>query len=91
MNESIPEGFQKIMTKDGKVLYVKVDREACIGAGSCEVLAANTFKLDDQGIAYLVQENNYDVLSDILAGAQSCPVFAIILLDENQKQIWPEM
>lgn len=73
---------------------VKVLREACISAGSCVVLAPNTFELDEEGIAIVKAQGgtpeNTDSDEDILAGAQSCPVDAIIVEDENGNQIWPE-
>ncbi len=68
---------------------VEVIREACIGAGSCAVLSAGTFELDDENIAVVVKQNG-DSDEDILAGAQSCPVDAIIVTDEDGKQVWPE-
>ena len=73
---------------------VKVIREACISAGSCVVLAPGTFELDEEGIAIIKAQGgepgNEDSDEDILAGAQSCPVDAIIVEDEEGNQIWPE-
>jgi ferredoxin len=69
---------------------VEVIREACIGAGSCAVLAANTFEMDEENIAVIKQQNG-DSDEDILAAAQSCPVDAIIVRDENGNQVWPEV
>ncbi|PIW36907.1 MAG: hypothetical protein COW24_03035 [Candidatus Kerfeldbacteria bacterium CG15_BIG_FIL_POST_REV_8_21_14_020_45_12] len=68
---------------------VEVIREACIGAGSCAVLAAGTIEMDDENIAVVVKQNG-DSDEDILAAAQSCPVDAIIVRDETGNQIWPE-
>lgn len=68
---------------------VEVIREACIGAGSCAVLAPNTIEMDDENIAVVVKQNA-DSDDDILSAAQSCPVNAIIVRDEAGKQIWPE-
>jgi len=80
-----------ISTKDGKKITIKIDKDLCIGAGSCAALASLTYGLDDKGIAYIIENNDYDTLEDILAGAQSCPVFAILLYDEEMNQIWPIM
>ncbi len=68
---------------------VEVIREACIAAGSCVVLASETFELDDENLVRIKKQNgNSD--EDILMAAQSCPVNAIIVRDETGKQIWPE-
>ena len=53
------------------------------------VLAPNTFELDDELIAVLKRGKKKDKYEDILAGAKSCPVLAIILEDEDGKQIYP--
>lgn len=37
-------------------MKIVVDRDACIGAASCVVLAAKTFGLDEQGKAYILNE-----------------------------------
>jgi len=89
MNDEDKSKLKKITTKDGKVLYINVVKELCIGAGSCEALAPLTFGLDDKGIAFLIENSNYDTLEDIMAGAQSCPVFAILIYDEDYNQLWP--
>lgn len=68
---------------------VEVIREQCIAAGSCVVLAPNTFELDEENLVRIVKQNG-DSDEDILMGAQSCPVNAIIVRDETGKQIWPE-
>lgn len=91
MNNIDKFDYTEIKTKDGKKIFIKIDREACIGVGSCAAIAPLTYGLDDTNIAYLIKNSTYDTLADILAGAQSCPVFAIILLDEHMNQIWPEL
>jgi len=70
-------------------MKIKIDRDLCIGAGTCVVLAENTFELDDELIAILKSGKRKDKYEDILAGAKSCPVLAIILEDEDGKQIYP--
>lgn len=86
----MPQIFSKTLkTKDGKMIEVILDKDLCIGAGSCAALASQTFGLDEKGIAFIIENNEYDTLEEILAGAQSCPVFAIKILDENKNQLWP--
>jgi ferredoxin len=81
--------FKKIKTKDGKTVSIKVDRGICIGAASCSAIAPLTFAMDDQNLAYLISSTDYDDLETVMAGAMSCPVFAIIIQDETGKQIYP--
>ncbi|PJA40291.1 hypothetical protein CO178_02400, partial [candidate division WWE3 bacterium CG_4_9_14_3_um_filter_34_6] len=42
---------------DKKIHKIEVDRDLCIGAGPCEVLASKTFKLDDEGKAVVINSN----------------------------------
>lgn len=84
-----------------KIRDIKIDRGLCIGVGTCVVLAPNTFELDDELIAVLKNQKKVsrrrspdligegDSDGDILTAAKSCPVLAIILEDENGKQIYP--
>lgn len=68
---------------------VEVIREQCISAGSCVVLAEQTFDLDEENLVRVKQQNgNSD--EDILAAAQSCPVDAIVVYDDAGNQVWPE-
>lgn len=70
-------------------LKIRIDRDLCIGAGTCVVLAPNTFDLDDELKAVLKNEEKKDSDEDILAAARSCPVLAIFLEDSEGKQIYP--
>lgn len=87
--------------KQEKRYKVKVLRDVCIGAGSCEVISPNVFKVDEESKAIVLDQgtkpddNGFievtkDTAENVLAAAKSCPVFAIIVLDEKGKQIWPE-
>jgi ferredoxin len=75
----------------GKSKYiVEVIRELCIGAASCVAIAADTFMLDEENKAYLI-ESEWDQDDIIMAAAQSCPTFAIIIKDAaTGKQIFPQ-
>ena len=69
---------------------ITIKRDLCIGAASCSAIAPNTFALDDKNLV-LIKEGEWDEDELILAAAQSCPVFAIIIEDlETGKQIFPE-
>lgn len=88
INESVDT--QSGTAKKSKYKVI-IKKELCIGAAACEALASNTFGMDQDNIAYL-KEGEWDEDELILAAAQSCPVFAIIILDlETGKQIFPEV
>ena len=82
-------------------MRVKVDRELCIGAASCIALLPEVFELDEEGKA-IIKKLRGNPTSDwtdykdlpaeaqmILAAAKSCPTNAIIIEDDEGKQIYP--
>lgn len=73
-----------------KIVY---DRNKCIGAASCSALAPMTFIMDEENKAIFNQDSEeFDKDDDILAGAQSCPVFAIKIYDKiSGELIFPEV
>lgn len=77
-------------TKPLKIGKVVVDRELCIGAAPCVTVAPGVFQLDDENKAYVVNQKGADD-ETILLAAQSCPVQAIIIYDEEGNQIYPEL
>lgn len=62
---------------------VKVSKDACIGCGACQALVPDVFDLDDDGLAYVLEnakiEENID---NIKEAADNCPTSAISV-DEN--------
>jgi len=71
-------------------MKVEVDRELCISVATCVAVAPGTFELDDEGIA-VVKNAKGDDEATILQAAQSCPVNAIIVYDDDGKQIHPPL
>jgi len=69
-------------------MKVKVDRELCIGVGNCVAAAPRVFKLDQQNKAVAADTPSVDeeILWD---AAQSCPENAIILEDDEGRQLYP--
>lgn len=66
-----------------------VDRNLCIGAGSCVALAPKVFQLDKENKAVIVDSEG-DTDENILAAAKSCPTSAIILKNkETSEQEYP--
>lgn len=76
------------MTNDLKISKVEVDKDICIGAGPCAVLASKTFKLVN-GKAEVISIDQ-DTPIDILDAAKSCPVLAIKVYDQNGNLIYPK-
>ena len=75
--------------KETRIGKIEVDRDLCIGAGTCEVLASKTFALDNEG-KVVILEGGDDSDQDIIDAAQSCPVFAIKIYDKDGKLIYPK-
>jgi len=72
-----------------KIAKIYVDRELCIGAGSCVAIAPGVFQLDEENKAYVVNSEGADDETIFLA-AQSCPTRAISLYDKDGNKIYPE-
>lgn len=69
-------------------MKVIVDRNLCIGAASCVAIAPNTFRLDDENKAVVVDIKATDK-DTLIAAAQSCPTLAITVIDDDGTQIYP--
>jgi len=59
-------------------MNIKIDKEKCIGCGTCVALAGNTFKIGDDGKAEVINQHGDDN-SAIQMAADSCPIQAITL------------
>ena len=83
---------------------IKVDPDLCIGAASCVTISPDTFQLNaenkaevlDHGVADAptyerVIELNDSEKETLILAAQSCPTLAIFVYDEAGKQLYPEM
>ncbi len=89
ITKSADDNTHSATTINGKY-RLEIDREACIGAASCVAIAGNTFTLDEAN-KVLIIEGDWDTDEIVLAAAQSCPVFAIkVFENETGKQIFPE-
>ncbi len=88
--ENLPEQMSQGVTKAGrKIRRIVIDRQACIGAQSCVVVAPGIFQMDEQNLAYVVDPDAHDE-ETLLMAAQSCPVLAIHLFDKDGKKVFPE-
>jgi ferredoxin len=59
-------------------LHIKIDRDVCIGSGTCVRLARGTFELDADNIANVV-DPEIATEEEILRAERSCPTGAITL------------
>lgn len=77
---------EPVMTK----FKVVIDRDKCIGAGSCVDLAGLTFKMGMDNKAELIdQDGNSD--EEKLLAAQSCPNMAIKVINTaTGETVWPK-
>jgi len=66
----------------GSEWTVVVDRERCMGTGTCMTYAGNTLELDNEGKA-IVRRPISDGLDAVRAAVESCPTEALAVLDAN--------
>jgi ferredoxin len=69
-------------------MKVKVDRELCIGLGNCVAIAPRVFKLDEQNKAVAAEASSAEEQT-LWDAAESCPENAIILEDDEGRQLYP--
>jgi ferredoxin len=82
-------------------MRVKVDRDLCIGAASCIALLPEVFELDEEGKAVIkslkgAKTSAWTDIKDlpkelqmVLEAARACPTNAIIIEDDEGKQLYP--
>ncbi len=78
----------KIQRKIRK-LTMRIDQDLCIGAATCVALAPKAWALDDQAKAIILDTAEEETDEVLIEAAKGCPVMAIIITDENGKQIFP--
>ena len=85
-------------------LRIKVDPDLCIGAASCVTISPDTFQLNAENKAEVLNHGVADAPTyervvevtdaekeNIILAAQSCPTLAIFLYDEAGTQLYPDM
>ncbi|HRN70137.1 MAG TPA: ferredoxin [Candidatus Woesebacteria bacterium] len=70
-------------------LKFHVDKDLCIGAATCVAIAPNTFLLDSEAKAIILDTAEQDTDDTIIDAARGCPTAAIIVEDTNGNRIFP--
>ncbi len=61
-------------------MKVLVDRDRCVGSGSCEALAPDVFEVDDEGVLTVLREQPAEgELADVRDALTACPTRALTL------------
>jgi len=75
---------------DIEKLKITIDRDECIGDGLCVNEAPETFDMDDDSKAILLEASN-ESRDTIVEAARACPVDAIKVVDAGSgEQLAPE-
>lgn len=69
-------------------MKVRVDRDLCIGVGNCVALAPTVFKLDEENKAVVLDPSSVGD-DTLLETAESCPANAIVIEDDEGRQLYP--
>lgn len=88
--DDLPEDMSQGIRDTRKIRRIVIDRIKCIGAQSCTVLTPELLKMDDENLAYVNDPNANNTDDEIMMSAQSCPVLAVLLYDEEGNKLFPE-
>jgi ferredoxin len=69
-------------------MKVTIDRDMCTGIGNCVVVAPAAFKLDDKNKVVLLDPGTVNK-EKLVEAAESCPMEAITVIDDNGEQLYP--
>jgi ferredoxin len=69
-------------------MNITILRNECCGNGECVAIAPDVFALDSKNKAILLDEEA-DSVEVVLAAAVACPCQAIVLVDDDGKQMHP--
>jgi ferredoxin len=63
------------------VTRVLVDRERCVGSGTCEALAPDLFEVGDDGVVELLRPDPDGDDTEVRDAVAACPTGALSLAD----------
>ena len=69
-------------------MKVRVDRDLCVGIRNCVAVAPTVFQLDKENKAVVLDISSVNE-DKIMSAAESCPVNAIIVEDDQGNQVYP--
>ncbi len=69
-------------------MKVRIDRDLCVGIGNCVAVASSVFQLDSENKATVKDPSSVSE-DKIMSAAESCPVNAVIIEDDEGNQIYP--
>jgi ferredoxin len=69
-------------------MKVRIDRDLCVGIGNCVAVAPAVFKLDKENKA-TVQDQSSVSEEKLMSAAESCPLNAVIVEDDQGNQLYP--
>ena len=84
LRSSFVNGIKRLPARltGAAVTRVEVDRDRCVGSGTCEVLAPTVFEVDDDGVlAVLAPEPGDGRPADVRDAVEACPTRALALAD----------
>jgi ferredoxin len=70
-------------------LTIRIDRTTCIATANCIKAAPEVFKLDDEKISSFIEPLTEIERERIIEACSLCPVDALQVFDEDNKQIVP--
>ena len=65
-------------------MKVKVDKDLCVGCGTCAAVAPDLFEMTDDGKAIFIGELNEETMETTDRAISMCPTAAIIKSEEEQ-------
>ena len=60
-------------------MTITIDRSGCISCGVCEAICPKVFRLDDAGLAEVIQQPDGSTETEAAQAATDCPVAVIII------------
>jgi ferredoxin len=69
-------------------MKVKIDRDLCVGIGNCVAVAPTVFQLDNENKATVLDPASVSE-DKVMSAAESCPLNAVIVEDDQGQQLYP--